>query len=75
MGLPEIASAPLFNVEVAGRTIQVAGAQGSQYALLDMQGRVIRRGVLESANAAIPVNRGGNYLVRIGDRVKRVSVK
>ena len=75
MGLAVTAATPQFSVEVAGRTIQVAGAQGSQYALLDMQGRVIRRGVLESANAAIPVNRGGNYLVRIGDRVKRVSVK
>ena len=75
MGLPEIASAPLFNVEVAGRTIQVAGAQGSQYALLDMQGRVIRRGAVDGANFSIPVSRGGNYLVRIGDRVRRVSVK
>ena len=75
MGLPEIASAPLFNVEVAGRTIQVAGAQGSQYALLDMQGRVIRRGAVYGANFSIPVSRGGNYLVRVGDRVRRVSVK
>jgi hypothetical protein len=75
MGLAVTAVTPQFSVEVAGRNILVAGAQGAQYALLDMQGRVIRRGVLESANAAIPVNRGGNYLVRIGDRVKRVSVK
>ena len=75
MGLAVTAVTPQFNVEVAGRTIQVAGAQGAQYALLDMQGRVIRRGVLESANVSIPVNRSGNYLVRIGDRVKRVSVK
>ena len=75
MGLAVTAATPQFNVEVAGRTIQVAGAQGAQYALLDMQGRVIRRGVLESANAAIPVSRGGNYLIRIGNQVRRVSVK
>ena len=75
MGLAVTAVTPQFNVEVAGRTIQVAGAQGAQYALLDMQGRVLLKGHVDSANFAIPVSRGGNYLIRIGDRVKRVSVK
>ena len=60
----------------SGRNILVAGASaGNEYALLDMQGRIICRGVLESADAAIPVGRSGNYLVRIGNRVQPVSVK
>ena len=72
--------APQFNVEVAGRNILVTGAADAArdsrvYVLLDMQGRVLRRGAVDGANFAIPVSRGGNYLVRIGDRVRRVSVK
>lgn len=72
--------APQFNVEVAGRNILVTGAADAArdsrvYVLLDMQGRVLLKGHVDSANFAIPVSRGGNYLVRIGDRVRRVSVK
>ena len=76
MGLPVVAVAPQFNVEVAGRNILVAGASaGYDYALLDMQGRVLRKGAVVGANFAIPVTRAGTYLVRIGDRVRRVSVR
>lgn len=83
MGLPVASVAPQFNVEVAGRNIWVTGAadavrgsrDGGTYVLLDMQGRVLRRGAVDGANFAIPVARAGEYLVRIGDRVRRVSVK
>ena len=74
--LPEVASVPSFQVTASGRNILVAGASaGNEYALLDMQGRIICRGVLESADTVIPVGRSGNYLVRISNRVQPVSVK
>ena len=71
--------APQFSVEVVGRNIQVFGAAdaalGDTYALLDMQGRVLRRGPVTGANFAIPVGQAGTYFVRIGNGMQRVSVK
>ena len=81
--MPTVAVAPQFNVEVVGRNIQVLGAvdaalgssTGDTYALLDMQGRILRSGPALGASFAIPVDHAGAYLVRIGNGVQRVSVK
>lgn len=77
--LPMVTVAPQFSVEVVGRNIQVFGAAdaalGDTYALLDMQGRVLRRGPVTGANFAIPVGQAGTYFVRIGNGMQRVSVK
>ena len=81
--LPAVAVVPQFDVEVVGRNIQVFGAvdaalssrAGDTYALLDMQGRVLRSGPVTGANFAIPVGCAGAYFVRIGNGMQRVSVK
>ena len=77
--LPTVAVAPQFSVEVVGRDIRVSGAFdaafGDSYALLDMQGRVLRSGPALGANFAIPVGHAGAYFVRIGNGMQRVSVK
>lgn len=77
--LPMVTVVPQFSVEVVGRNIQVFGAAdaalGDTYALLDMQGRVLRRGPVTGANFAIPVGQAGTYFVRIGNGMQRVSVK
>ena len=77
--LPMVIVVPQFSVEVVGRNIQVFGAAdaalGDTYALLDMQGRVLRRGPVTGANFAIPVGQAGTYFVRIGNGMQRVSVK
>ena len=77
--MPTVAVAPQFNVEVVGRNIQVLGAVdaalGDTYALLDMQGRVLRSGPAFGANFAIPVDHAGTYLVRVGNGMRCVSVK
>ena len=81
--LPTVAAVPQFGVEVAGRNIQVFGAvdaalssrAGDTYALLDMQGRVLRRGPVSGVSFAIPVSHAGTYFVRIGNGMQRVSVK
>ena len=67
---------PSFTVTVVGRDIQVAGVSaGRSYALIDMQGRVLRKGILADANVVIPVDRAGSYLLSVGSQVRRVSVK
>ena len=71
-----VAQVPSFTVTVVGRDIQVSGVSaGRSYALIDMQGRVLRKGTFAAANVSFPVDRAGSYLMRVGDRVQRVSVK
>ena len=74
--LPELATVPTFHVSVIGRELQVAGAHvGASFALLDMQGRVLRTGAVGESNFSVMVTRSGGYLVRIGNDVRRVIVR
>lgn len=74
--LPELATVPSFRVSVIGHELQVAGAHvGASFALLDMQGRVLRKGTVDESNFSVMVPRSGGYLVRIGDDVRRVIVR
>jgi hypothetical protein len=67
---------PHFSVETVGRTLQIAGArEGSAYAVLDMQGRVLRSGRVGESSFSIPVSQAGSYLVRVGLETRRVSVR
>lgn len=67
---------PMFSVTTIGRDLQIAGARvGAAYAILDMQGRVINSGRVESANFNMTVARAGSYMLRIGHETKAVSVK
>lgn len=61
------AAVPQFSVEVLGRNVQVAGARvGSAYAVLDMQGRVLSRGRVDSANFNLPMASSGTFLIQVG---------
>jgi hypothetical protein len=67
---------PQFSLMVAGREIQVVNARvGAAYALLDMQGRVVKQGQVESSNFTVMVARAGNYLVCIGSNLQMVRLK
>ena len=67
---------PQFRVVVVGRDIQVMEARvGSPYALFDLQGGLVRSGQVGSVDFTIPAPHSGSYLVRIGNRIKRVTVR
>jgi hypothetical protein len=67
---------PRFNVTVGFHSVQISGAKvGTSYALLDMQGRVLRRGRVESANFNIAVPNAGQYFVGIGGQIRNVNVR
>lgn len=67
---------PQFRVIVVGRDIQVMEARvGSPYALFDLQGGLVRSGQVGSVDFTIPAPHSGSYLVRIGNRIKRVTVR
>ena len=61
------AAIPQFSVEILGRNVQIVGARvGSSYAVLDMQGRVLRRGRVDSPNFSLSMTRSGTFLVQVG---------
>ena len=74
--LPTLAQVPQFTVTTVGRDIQVAGARvGAAYAVLDMQGRVMGEGRVESANFNLTVSRAGTYIIKIGYTSRVVPVR
>ncbi len=65
-----------FSLKAFDRNLQVLGAKiGSAYAIFDMQGRVLKKGRVESASFIIPMNMAGNYLVQVGNRTQRITIK
>ena len=71
-----VAQVPQFTVTTVGRDIQIAGArEGSAYAVLDMQGRVMGEGRVESANFNLTMSRAGTYIVKIGYTSRVVPVR
>ena len=67
---------PQFALHAVGREIQVVNARvGAAYAVLDLQGRIVKQGQIESANFAVMVERAGNYLVRIGSNLQMARLK
>lgn len=70
-----VKAAPQFSVEVQGRTLQIAGAKsGAVYSLMDMQGRLLKQGTAD-ANFTVEVPHAGNYLLRIGKSISKVSIR
>ena len=70
-----IVSQVSWSVQTNGRTLHVFEARvGSLYALIDMQGRVLSSGVVNSNNFAIPVGLGGQYMLKIGNQTQVVRV-
>ena len=68
-------SMPKFRVFVNSRSIQLSGAEvGNAYVLLDMQGRVLRKGRVEMANFNIAVANAGRYFVKVGSQIRNVNV-
>ena len=64
-----------WSVQTNGRTLHIFEARvGSLYALIDMQGRVLSSGVVNSNNFAIPVGLGGQYMLKIGNQTQVVRV-
>jgi len=65
-----------LSLQVASRSVRVTAAPvGSNYAAYDMQGRVLQKGRVESANFDIDFPRAGRYLLRIGNWTGRVDIR
>lgn len=65
-----------FGVTSMGRSIQISGSKvGDKYAVLDLRGKTVSKGVVSAANFEISVPTAGVYMVRVGSTAKRIHVK
>ena len=70
------AALPHFGLQVQNRTVLVRNVRvGENFAVLDMQGRVLRRGIANSAELSFDVQNAGTYIVRMGTESLRVRIK
>jgi hypothetical protein len=68
--------APSAKVIASGSQIQVLGAKvGSDYAVFNMQGKVVKTGKISSATQGIAVANRGTFLVRVDGKIHSVTVK
>ena len=70
-----VAKVPLFRAYAIGKSIWLEGAlPGQSFAIMDMQGRVIRSGIVpRTGGLEIKINHAGAYLVRVGSAVQAVK--
>ena len=65
-----------FGLSAIGRNVRISGSTvGKKFAILDMQGKVIRSGVVNSENFEVPVANAGIYMVRVGSVTQRIRIK
>ena len=65
-----------FSVNTYNRNLLISGAKvGELYAIFDMQGRILKKGRVESVNFNIPVALAGNYVVKIGHITQHVQIR
>ena len=67
---------PHFSIQVNARNILISAARiGDAYALFDMQGKVLLQGRVPTSSFNMAVARSGYYLLQIGNRTQRVSIR
>jgi fibro-slime domain-containing protein len=56
-------------------TISVTNAASAKYAVMDLQGRVVRQGVTAGAETIVPNLKPGSYIVKVARETRRVNVR
>lgn len=76
MNFISIASSTPFAIHIHAHTLQISTAPiGTIYAILDLQGRVLKKGRVTSENFNITMSQAGSYIIRVGNHTQRISVK
>ena len=73
-----VGKAPGYTVRNSSRstlTIVATGASAEKYAVMDLQGRIVRQGVVAGTETLVPNLRSGSYVVRVGADARRVNVR
>lgn len=65
-----------FSVAVQGRTLDIFGAKsGASWAVYDMQGSLVARGIVGSGSSRVAVQKAGNYIVRMDGQFRTVRIR
>lgn len=56
-------------------TITVTNVASAKYAVMDLQGRVVRQGVTAGAETIVPNLKPGSYIVKVARETRRVNVR
>ena len=65
-----------FDVVVDSRALDIVDAKvGSNYAVIDMGGRIVRSGIVSNGSQRVEVSKSGSYMVRVGREAMQVNVK
>ena len=56
-------------------TISVTNAASAKFAVMDLQGRVVRQGALAGAETIVPNLKPGSYIVKVARETRRVNVR
>ncbi|MBO7412409.1 MAG: InlB B-repeat-containing protein [Fibrobacter sp.] len=74
--LPGTRSVAAFSILSENGQLQVIGARiGDELTVLDLQGRVVTRKIVQNSVELVSVATRGSYLVRVGAQTKRVTVR
>jgi hypothetical protein len=77
----EIFAEPSFRVEMVGpfefKIVMEESVPevATKYAVMDLQGRIVRKGDIRTAETNVPVLSSGTYIVKVGLGVRRVNVR
>ena len=75
-GIADVHFTQGVSVVALNRNILISAAPvGSAYAIYDMQGKLLKKGRVSSANYNIEMSRVGNYLIRVGNLTQLIMVK
>ena len=67
---------PGFSIQVVGRNLRILEAKkGSSFALFDMQGKVLAKGRLQSADFGLVLANPGNFILRVEGASRKVHIK
>ena len=56
-------------------TISVSSSANAKFAVMDLQGRVVRQGMLAGAETVVPNLKPGSYIVKVARETRRVTVR
>ena len=63
------------NISRSTLSIIVSGTSAKKYAVMDMQGRVVRQGAIAGTETLVPSLSPGSYIVKVGLGYRRVNVR
>lgn len=67
---------PKFELQVSNRSIHILnGKLMSPFVVVDLQGRIMKRGKIAGSNECIQISKSGVYFIKVGSQAKKVLIK